>query len=210
MNEIQLPTLIPDLSSTLPSNTQVLPDEYLPKSKRKTILLLSDDLRLPSGVGVMSREIVLGTAGHYNWVQLAAGINHPEVGKAIDASEAISKEVGIPDASVKIYPYNGYGDSNILRYLLMAEKPDAILHFTDPRYWIWLYHMEAEIREAIPIMFYAIWDAPPPPIYNRNFYRSCDSIFTISKQTHNLVKQVLGEENVTVLHPNDLVAGGGQ
>jgi len=33
--------------------------EVLPKSKRKKILLLSDDLRQLSGIASMSREIVL-------------------------------------------------------------------------------------------------------------------------------------------------------
>ena len=32
-----------------------------PKREKKKILLLSDDLRMSSGVGTMSREIVLGT-----------------------------------------------------------------------------------------------------------------------------------------------------
>ena len=142
----------------------------------------------------MSREIVMGTAHKYNWVQLGAGINHPEVGRCIDASEVISKELNIPDASVKLYPFNGYGDPGIIRYLLMAEKPHAILHFTDPRYWIWLYHMEAEIREALPIMFYHVWDDLPPPKYNENFYRSCDFITCISRQTYNIVRNVWQKE----------------
>ena len=41
---------------------------YIPKDQRKKILLLSDDIRTSSGVGVMSREIVLSTAHHFNWV----------------------------------------------------------------------------------------------------------------------------------------------
>jgi hypothetical protein len=41
---------------------------YIPKDKRKTILLLGDDIRTHSGIGTMSKEIVLNTAHHYNWV----------------------------------------------------------------------------------------------------------------------------------------------
>lgn len=171
-----------------------LPDGYIPKDKRKKILLLSDDLRLPSGVGVMSREIVMGTAHKYNWVQVAAGVNHPEFGKILDASDSLSKEVGLPDASVKLYPYNGYGDATLIRNLMMVERPDAIMHFTDPRYWIWLYHMEAEIREHIPILFYHVWDDLPFPKYNENYYRSCDYIACISRQTYNIVKNVWTKE----------------
>ena len=47
---------------------------------KRTIMLLSDDLRMSSGVGTMSREIVLGTLQHYNWVQIGGAIKHPEAG----------------------------------------------------------------------------------------------------------------------------------
>ena len=39
---------------------------------------------------------------------------------------------GVSDASLKIIPWTGYGDANILRQLIMRHQPDAILHFTDP------------------------------------------------------------------------------
>jgi hypothetical protein len=177
---------------------------YIPKEQRKKILLLSDDLRLTSGVGVMSREIVEGTSHRYNWVQLGAGISHPEVGKIIDVSDSINEIVGIQDSYVRIYPYNGYGDTNIIRAIMASEKIDAILHFTDPRYWIWLYNMEHEIRQRVPIMYYNIWDNYPLPKYNRDYYRSCDALFSISKQTYNINKYVLGEDNVILLNDVDL------
>jgi hypothetical protein len=166
---------------------------YIPKEQRKKILLLSDDLRMPSGVGVMSKEIVSGTAHRYNWVQLGAAVVHPEQGQIMDASESLNQQIGIEDSYLRIYPYSGYGDAAVIRNLMMMEQPDAILHFTDPRYWIWLYHLEREIREHMPIMFYHVWDDLPYPKYNRNYYRSCDSIFSISRQTHNIVHQVWPE-----------------
>jgi glycosyltransferase involved in cell wall biosynthesis len=168
---------------------------YIPKDQRKKILFLSDDMRVTSGIGVMSREIVEGTAHRYNWVQVGAGVNHPEAGKIIDISDALNKEIGIDDSYARIYPYNGYGDSRLVRQLIQMEKPDAILHFTDPRYWVWLYQMEHEIRQQMPIMYYAIWDSLPSPLYNREYYKSSDAIFGISKQSHNIHKQVLGPEN---------------
>ena len=187
------------IETTTDSPTPQLPDGYLERSQRKTILLLSDDLRLPSGIGTMAREIVLQTCHRFNCVNLGAGINHPELGKIADLSQSIKDEMGIPDAYVRVYPYNGYGDPGIVRHLLKEEKIDCILHFTDPRYWEWLYHMEHELRGMVPLCFYSIWDDLPYPKYNRDYYRSCDAIFPISKQTHNIVKQVLGEENVDVL-----------
>ena len=71
------------------------------------------------------------------------------------------------------------------------EKPDAILHFTDPRFWIWFYNMESEIRRNIPIFYYNIWDDLPDPQYNTNYYRSCDLLMGISKQTYGINKRLL-------------------
>lgn len=159
---------------------------------KKKILLLSDDLRLPSGVGTVSKHIVLGSVDTFDWVQLGAAVKHPDQGKVFDLSEDAQKQTGIKDASVKIYPWSGYGDENVLRKLLDDEKPDAILHFTDPRQWIWLYNMEHEIRQNIPIFFYHIWDDLPDPQYNRNYYESCDWIGCISKQTYGITKRVWG------------------
>ena len=34
---------------------------------KKKILLLSDDLRMHSGVSTMSRELVVGSVHHYDW-----------------------------------------------------------------------------------------------------------------------------------------------
>lgn len=82
----------------------------------------------------------------------------------------------------------------MIRQLIELEKPDAILHFTDPRYWIWLYQIEHEIRQKIPMFFYAIWDDLPYPFYNENYYRSDDWIGCISKQTYNIVKHVSRKE----------------
>ena len=171
--------------------------QWLPKEKRKKILLLSDDLRVHSGIGVMSREIVEQTCGVFNWVQVGAAVNHPEAGKIVDVSGDVTKLTGVEDASVRIYPQNGYGNSMVVRQLLEIEKPDAVLHFTDPRYWIWLYQIEHEIRQKIPMMFYTIWDDLPYPYYNKNFYRSDDGLFCISKQTYNIVKNVLGKEEAS-------------
>lgn len=168
--------------------------QWLPKEQRKKILLLSDDMRVHSGIGVMSREIVEQTSGYFNWVQVGAAVNHPEANKRVDISEDVAKFTGVDDPSVVLYPQNGYGNSMLVRHLIETEKPDAILHFTDPRYWIWLYQIEHEIRQKIPMMFYTIWDDLPYPMYNKNYYRSDDGLFCISKQTYNIVKNVLGPE----------------
>ena len=157
---------------------------------KKKILLLSDDLRMSSGIATVSKELVFGTFEHYDWVQLGAAVNHPEKGKEIDLGDDARKVSGVKDASLKIIPWTGYGDANILRELIMRHQPDAILHFTDPRYWRWLYEMEAELRQNIPILFYHIWDDLPDPHYNRDYYESCDWLGCISRQTYGIVSRV--------------------
>jgi len=157
---------------------------------KKKILLLSDDLRMNSGVGTMSKEFVLGTIEHYEWVQIGGAIKHPDAGKIIDMNQAIREETGIEHSYLKIYPVDGYGNPEQLRQIMQMEKPDAIMHYTDPRFWIWLYDMEHEIRQHIPIFYYNIWDDWPAPQYNEFFYESSDLIMNISKQSVAIVKEV--------------------
>jgi glycosyltransferase involved in cell wall biosynthesis len=178
MNQIKLPKL-----------NKIDPN----KPKKKKILLLSDDLRMHSGIATQSKEFVLGTIHKYDWVQIGGAIKHPEQGKIIDMTEAIKNDVGVEDPYLKIYPLDGYGNPNILREIMNIEKPDAILHFTDPRFWIWLYNMEHEIRQNIPILYYNIWDDIPDPIYNANYYRSSDMLMSISKQTYGINKRILSK-----------------
>ena len=108
---------------------------------KKKILLLSDDLRMHSGIATQSKEFIMGTLHKYDWVQMGGAVKHPDEGKVIDMNEAVRRDTGIKDASLKIYPTSGYGNPNMLRQIMEIEKPDAIMHFTDPRFWIWLYQM---------------------------------------------------------------------
>ena len=162
-------------------------------ASKKKILLLSDDLRMHSGIATQSKEFVMGTLHKYDWVQLGGAIKHPDEGQIIDMSEAVRNELGIKDGYLKIYPISGYGNQTILRQLIEMEKPDAIVHFTDPRFWIWLYNMEHEVRQNIPILYYNIWDDLPDPNYNTNFYRSSDMLMSISKQTYGINKRILSK-----------------
>jgi glycosyltransferase involved in cell wall biosynthesis len=157
---------------------------------KKKILLLSDDIRIPSGIGTMSKSFVMNSLKDFDWVQMAGAVKHPEKQKKITMSKAFAKETGVEDASVILYAVDGYGNPDILRAVIAKENPDAILHFTDPRFWGWLYDMEHEIRQSIPIMYYNIWDDLPFPHWNENAYESCDLLMAISQQTYNINKHV--------------------
>jgi len=166
---------------------------YIKKEDRKKILLISDDIRFFSGIATVSREIVIGTAHHYNYVCICAALQHPDKGKRMDLSESTNQITGITDSDVTIYPYDGYGDADFVRNLIKYEKPDALFFVTDPRYYTWLFEIENEIRKKIPMIYLQIWDCEPAPLYNREFYRSCDALLAISKQTEILNKVVLGK-----------------
>jgi glycosyltransferase involved in cell wall biosynthesis len=167
---------------------------YLPQNERKKILLICDDIRVHSGVATIARELVLNTSQHFNWVNVGGAINHPEQGKRLDLSPDTNINTGLTDSSVTLYPTNGYGDANLIRQLINMEKPDAIFLITDPRYFIWLFQIENEVRKKMPIIYLNIWDDYPAPMYNRGYYESCDALLAISKQTKNINELVLGDK----------------
>jgi glycosyltransferase involved in cell wall biosynthesis len=169
--------------------------QYIPQNERKKILLITDDIRFPSGVGSMGKEIIIHTAHHFNWVNLGGAVNHPEQGKRFDLSPETNKLMGIDDSYVHIIANTGYGSADQIRTILKSEKFDAIFLITDPRYFMWLFQIENEIRSKMPIIYLNIWDDYPAPYYNRAFYESCDALLAISKQT-KLINELVLEDKI--------------
>ena len=168
--------------------------KYLPQNERKKILLICDDIRVHSGIATVGKEIVLHTCQHFNWVQIAGAIKHPDKGKTFDLSQSINQETGLTDSNIKLFPVDGYGNIELVRQIIKQEKPDALMLITDPRYFMWLFNAEGEIRKNMPIIYLNIWDDYPAPLYNRAFYESCDLLMGISKQTVNINNIVLGNK----------------
>jgi len=166
---------------------------YIKKEDRKKILLITDDIRVHSGVAQIGREIVLHTSHRYNWTCIAGAVEHPDMGKVIDLSNEVAKKSGVEDSYCTLYPAKGYGDINLVRNIMARENIDGIFLITDPRYFSWLFHAEDEIRKIVPISYLNIWDNYPAPMYNKEFYESCDLLMGISKQTVNINKLVLGD-----------------
>ena len=164
--------------------------KYLPPNKRKKILLICDDIRVHSGVATIAKEMVINTAQHFNWINMAGAIKHPDQGQRLDLSEA----TGLSDSSVVSYPVEGYGNQDILRNIINTEKPDALMLITDPRYFEFIWTMENEIRKNIPIVYLNIWDDFPTPLYNKPYYEACDALLAISKQTKLINELVLGDK----------------
>jgi len=160
-----------------------------PVKKKLKVLLMSDDVRSHTGVGTMSLEIIKSTAHRIDWIQMACGAGDSR--QIIDFSQAIREASGVEDATCKLYPVSHFGSPLELREIISLESPDAIVHFTDPHRWVWVYEMENEIRKKCPLLFYTIWDELPDPKFNEPFYRSCDALMCISKQTYGIIKRIL-------------------
>ena len=92
--------------------------EHIPKEQRKKILLVCDDIRVHSGVATVAKEIVIHTAHHFNWVNVAGAIKHPEKGKTLDISQSVNTEAKIEDANVKLYCVDGYAQSIEIQQIL--------------------------------------------------------------------------------------------
>ena len=169
---------------------------YVPREERKKILLICDDIRVHSGIATVAREFVINTSHVYNYVNLGGAIKHPDAGKKLDLSDDTSKSANISDASVTLYPVDGYGNMDIVNQIIALEKPDALMIITDPRYFEWLFMAENQIRKQLPIIYLNIWDSPIPyPLWNKPYYESCDALLAISKQTKNINEVVLGDKS---------------
>ncbi len=109
-----------------------------------------------------------------------------------------------PDFIIK--PTDGFGDRDLLRQVLATEKPDAILLFTDPRFFIWVWEMEDEIHQICPITYNHLWDNPPWPEFNRVLYESTDLINCINYPTYEMVHERFPEKTNYIPHgvPTDI------
>ena len=90
-----------------------------------------------------------------------------------------------------IYPVDGYGNQETVRSMIIQHKPDILWFMTDPRFYEWLWNFEDEIRAAMPMVYYHVWDNFPSPKFNAPFYSSNDYIATISKVTSKIVQEVV-------------------
>lgn len=153
---------------------------------RRKILLLSDHPLAPSGVGTQAKylcENLLAT-GKYRFLCLGGAIKHPDY-----RVQNISPEK-YGDRSWLILPVDGHGNKEVLRRILAEEKPDAVVIFTDPRFFYWIWEMEDEVRSVCPLVYWHVWDNDPVPEYNRSFYESTDHIAALSLKTYGLLQGI--------------------
>ena len=146
---------------------------------KKKIVVLSDHALSTSGVGVQTRHLINGLIekGCWSFKQLGAAIRHSDY------------DLNKVNDDFVIKPIDGFGDKETLRNILITEKPDAIIIFTDPRFFGWLFEIEDEIHQICPILWWHVWDNRPTPDFNNWMYEATDAINCHSYLTYEMCSE---------------------
>jgi glycosyltransferase involved in cell wall biosynthesis len=154
-------------------------------AEKRKILMISDHPLVPSGVGSQAKYLIEGllATGKYSFICLGGAIQHPDYRHQKVAPEKFGDDW-------IIVPVNGYGDKSLIRQVLAAERPDALMIFTDPRFFTWLWEIEDEIRSFCPLLYWHVWDNDPTPLFNRVIYESNDHIAALSLKTYGLLQDI--------------------
>ena len=166
--------------------------------KKITLLTISDHPLSPSGVGIQTKNMIkaLLDTGRYRVVSLGGAVKHPDY--------TPQKNIENYGDDWVIIPVDGYGSQEQIRSILRNQKPDIMWFMTDPRFWDWLWQMDNEIREHVPMIYYHVWDNYPAPVFNKPFYESNDLVVCISKLTRDIVNEVTDKvENIYLPHAVD-------
>lgn len=152
--------------------------------------MLCDHPLSTSGVGTQARWLITGLlgTGKYSFKVFGGALKHEDYNVITVNQDFIIK------------PTNGFGDKNTLRKAIAQEQPDALFLFTDPRFFIWVWEMEDEIRSVCPIVYNHLWDNPPWPEFNRVLYESTDLINCINWPTYEMVKERFPEKTNYIPH----------
>ena len=166
-----------------------------PKKKKK-IIVLSDHALSTSGVGVQTRHLLNGLIekGDWSFRQFGAALKHTNYDTVVVNDDLIIK------------PIDGFGNPDLIRVAIATERPDAILIFTDPRFFIWLFEMEDEIHQMCPIAYWHVWDNYPRPEFNTPYYEATDLINCHSHMTYTMLKDRFPDKVNFVPHalPEDI------
>lgn len=153
------------------------------KQEKIKLMVFSDHPLSKSGIGIQSFQLIKGLldTGRYSIYCIGAGLKHQSL--QLQSVEPYGQDW-------IIQPLEGFGTQDLMRGWLMGVKPDAVLFFTDPRFFIWAFEMEEEIRDVCPIIFWTVWDCEPTPKYNKPIYDCCDDIAWFSKYSYDFHKDM--------------------
>lgn len=145
---------------------------------KKKVVMLSDHALSTSGVGTQSRHLIEGliSKGDWSFKQFGAALRHDNYQTIVVNNDFIIK------------PIDGFGSKELIRLALIQERPEVLLIFTDPRFFIWLFDIEDEVHQVCPIAWWHVWDNTPYPEFNNSFYEATDLINCHSHHTYMQLK----------------------
>ena len=157
---------------------------------KKKIIVLSDHALSPSGVGVQTKHLIEGLAktGKYTFRQLGAAMKHRNYSTVVVNEDFIIK------------PVDGFGNPELIRKIIITEKPDAFLIFSDPRFFKWFFNIEDEIHQTCPILWWHVWDNRPTPKFNYPLYEATDAINCHSHLTYEMCKEDFPDKTSFIPH----------
>lgn len=157
---------------------------------KKKILVISDHALYSSGVATQTKYLIQGLVktGQFKFLQLGAAIKHENL-----------SQIKVNDDFI-IIPINGFGDKKLIRSVLMDYKPDALILFTDPRFFNHIFEMEDEIHQICPILYWHVWDNRPTPYFNKSFLESIDAINCHSYLTYMMCKEMYPQKTNFIPH----------
>ena len=143
------------------------------------VLVLSDHALSTSGVGTQTRHLINGLLEKNKWSfrQFGAALKHTDYRTVVVNDDFIIK------------PIDGFGNPELIRVTLAAEKPDLLFIFTDPRFFTWLFEIEDEVHQICPIVWWHVWDNYPYPEFNNPYYYGTDQINCHSHLTYTMIKE---------------------
>ena len=149
------------------------------------VLMISDHQISCSGVATQSRILINGlvSTGRFTFRCLGAALKQEDMRTIVVNDDFIIK------------PINGFGDPNLIRQVLVSEKPDVMLLFTDPRFFMHIFAHEDEVHQICPIAYNNLWDNYPAPTFNKPLYESCDLLNCINWVSYSFLKE-WGFQNV--------------
>jgi glycosyltransferase involved in cell wall biosynthesis len=164
--------------------------------QKTKILMISDHQLSTSGVGLQARWLINGlvNSGKYSFKCFGAAVKHENY-----------DPVKVNDDFI-IQPIDGFGNPMLIRQALVVEKPDALMLFTDPRFFMHIWEIEDEIHQMCPIIYNHLWDNIPIPDFNKVLYESTDLINCINYPTYEFVNNWYPEKTNYIPHavPKDL------
>lgn len=173
-------------------------------SDKKRVLWLSDHPLVPSGVGIQAKYVIesLLKTGRYQFHCFGGAIKHPDY-----TLQQIAPEI-FGERNWTIQPVDGHGNKELMRQAIRDYKPDAVVIFTDPRFFNWVFEMEDEIRASAPLLYWHVWDNDPTPEFNRPIYEACDFILALSLKTYGILQDLKFDPErfayVPHAEPNDM------